>query len=571
MKKIYSLILISFFITASFAQNEFVNDGATVTVQDGALLFVNGEIKTNTGSTLNNDGVIELTGDWEFNGTAVHNAGTSGERLVRFNDPTANYETQTVRGNGNIYFFNVEIVNDAIAIAGDWFGGVELESDITIGNEIDFLSSNAKIYIGDRVLTMENSLPTAFVNASNQRYIQTDGSGLGGLKWKVDANETYLFPIGTRFPDLTDPSFLSSNYAPFEIALSTLGDNVDYLTARFNHVNDPGAITGSNPSYGTAWGGSFDCTPYGLPSNQQIVLSDMAQDYGIWEIEPDGSSSSGWGDYDITFYPDVPKLTAPTPNSGFVMFKALKAPSAFNFASDNWGDYVLPESGEPCAATDAAALIANPSLGVTAIGMNSFSKFALAGNEVTALPVELLYLKADPINNEFIRVHWSTAVEIDNAGFYLERSTDGVDFEEISWISGNGNTSQEMYYSYNDLDVEHNVVYYYRLRQVDFDGSYEYTYIVNAMISTTDVFNISEFIPNPTNEHTRVVVNSSTDREITVTIFNTLGQLVKDEVHHIAPGQYSIDFNMQHLADGTYHAVFRTQNEIHNRKLIITK
>jgi len=102
--------------------------------------------------------------------------------------------------------------------------------------------------------------------------------------------------------------------------------------------------------------------------------------------------------------------------------------------------------------------------------MDNFELFEIT----TLLPVELLYFNVTPINNLYAQLEWATATEINNDGFEVFRSTNGVDFEYIAWVSGNGNQTSIHKYSYEDYSIETEVTYYYRLKQIDYDGQYEY-------------------------------------------------------------------------------------------------
>ena len=101
----------------------------------------------------------------------------------------------------------------------------------------------------------------------------------------------------------------------------------------------------------------------------------------------------------------------------------------------------------------------------------------------TTLPVELLYFDAFPSNNQYAQLEWATATEINNDGFEVLRSTNGIDFEYIAWISGNGNQTSTHKYSYEDYSIETGITYYYRLKQIDYDGQYEYFNIESVKLS----------------------------------------------------------------------------------------
>ncbi|MBL7800497.1 MAG: hypothetical protein JNL95_07200, partial [Chitinophagales bacterium] len=100
----------------------------------------------------------------------------------------------------------------------------------------------------------------------------------------------------------------------------------------------------------------------------------------------------------------------------------------------------------------------------------------------TGLPVKLIDFTATAIENSYIRLDWSTALEINNAGFEIERSTNGADFAKIGWVKGNDNSTSTIAYSFDDKTAQPNIRYYYRLKQIDNGNvAFEYSNIVSAM------------------------------------------------------------------------------------------
>jgi len=108
-----------------------------------------------------------------------------------------------------------------------------------------------------------------------------------------------------------------------------------------------------------------------------------------------------------------------------------------------------------------------------------------------ALPIELSQLTASP-EDGIIRVGWTTLSEINNAGFIIERSADGLSFEPVGQIKGNGNSTQPSHYAFPD-EAPVPGINYYRLKQVDTDGTFRYSQIVSA--SSEDA--LLQLYPNP--------------------------------------------------------------------------
>ncbi|HLP18853.1 MAG TPA: T9SS type A sorting domain-containing protein, partial [Chitinophagales bacterium] len=204
--------------------------------------------------------------------------------------------------------------------------------------------------------------------------------------------------------------------------------------------------------------------------------------------------------------------------------------------------------------------------------VTEFSEFWLHGSQVSQpLPVEMIYLQADAVNNAFIRVTWATAIEINNDGFEVERSVDGQNWTQIGYVDGHDNSTVQNNYSFDDMNVSPNVVYYYRLRQVDNDGAFEYTDIVSARLTGEISFSVAEFVPNPTMAKTNLVITGTKEQDITVTFHNIVGQKVLEGHYGVNKGANRIEFDLGQLASGTYTAIVSSANEVYTRKVVLTK
>lgn len=95
------------------------------------------------------------------------------------------------------------------------------------------------------------------------------------------------------------------------------------------------------------------------------------------------------------------------------------------------------------------------------------------------LPVELAEWKGKYLpTHQHIFLEWTTTTEINNKGFFVEKSTDGKHFEQIAWIDGHGDSKELNHYSYEDKKV-YSVITYYRLLQIDYEGTSEYSKIIS--------------------------------------------------------------------------------------------
>ncbi|MEM6697518.1 MAG: SdrD B-like domain-containing protein, partial [Bacteroidota bacterium] len=173
--------------------------------------------------------------------------------------------------------------------------------------------------------------------------------------------------------------------------------------------------------------------------------------------------------------------------------------------------------------------------------------------EITApnvLPVELLYFKAQA-DKDHVELTWSTASELNNSHFELERSEDGKTFKQIARIQGKGTTLEQTDYSYKDDKVIPNTLYYYRLKQMDFDGSFEYSEIrvveINAITEWT-------LYPNPIGQDNLLNVSFYADQAVAeffvLDAQNRSILQVKQDLSNTGWNQIQIDIAV--LPSGTY-------------------
>lgn len=117
---------------------------------------------------------------------------------------------------------------------------------------------------------------------------------------------------------------------------------------------------------------------------------------------------------------------------------------------------------------------------------------SLSCAETTILPIELVDFSASLFKNEVI-LSWETASELDNEGFEVQRSSDGENWKTLRFINGSGTTSIQQKYSYSDRPGTGQ--FYYRLKQIDFGGTYTFSEVISV---TVEDGNLELFIyPNP--------------------------------------------------------------------------
>lgn len=203
--------------------------------------------------------------------------------------------------------------------------------------------------------------------------------------------------------------------------------------------------------------------------------------------------------------------------------------------------------------------------------VNSFSTFYIyPASYLRPLPVSLIDFTAKSIDNKFILLKWSTATETNNDGFDLERSTDGVVFEKIGHLNGNGTSNVINHYSYQDNNVTKGI-YYYRLKQMDFDGSSEHSGIRSANILGDDKLSVSNFTPNPAENSSTINFIADSNFDVRIVIYDGIGRKVLTKIEHLEKGSNDLHFNTKDLAAGVYTAKILIAKEEYTRKLVIKR
>jgi hypothetical protein len=123
--------------------------------------------------------------------------------------------------------------------------------------------------------------------------------------------------------------------------------------------------------------------------------------------------------------------------------------------------------------------------GLAAFPISSYNsnKLWTLVNTSSPLPVTLLFFKGENRGNKYSHLTWETALEINNSGFIIERSLDAINFNYIGWVDGHGNSTVLNSYYFDDFNIEPGKTYYYRLKQVDYDGIFEYSNLISINFS----------------------------------------------------------------------------------------
>jgi len=190
------------------------------------------------------------------------------------------------------------------------------------------------------------------------------------------------------------------------------------------------------------------------------------------------------------------------------------------------------------------------------------------------VPVELTSFTADVNEEGKVELKWITATETNNQGFEVQRicaSTAGPEWEVAGFVPGHGTVSESQYYSFIDDQVISGS-YKYRLKQFDFDGSFEYSNEVEVEIKHPSGFVLEQNYPNPFNPNTHIRFTLPEKNYTTLRIYDSLGELIEELINEvIEPGNYEFVFDANKLSSGTYFYSLSSGKFQESRKMILLK
>jgi hypothetical protein len=213
----------------------------------------------------------------------------------------------------------------------------------------------------------------------------------------------------------------------------------------------------------------------------------------------------------------------------------------------------------------------------TSTEISAFGQFeTITGFNVNGIcatvPVELESFTAI-VNNNNVLLQWSTATETNNSGFNIERKSSLSDWETIGFVTGFGTTTEPRSYSYNDAYLNAGS-YVYRLKQVDYDGSFEYSDIVEVVTNSPVEYTLDQNYPNPFNPATKIRFTISELRFAILKVYDVLGNEIAILVNEELPaGEYEVEFDasLYNLSSGFYFVRMEAGSFTTTRKITLMK
>lgn len=192
------------------------------------------------------------------------------------------------------------------------------------------------------------------------------------------------------------------------------------------------------------------------------------------------------------------------------------------------------------------------------------------------IPVELTSFTASVQENN-VTLNWSTATELNNQGFEIERAslsaTPSQVWEKIGFVPGSGTTTEPRSYSFVDNDITLGK-YSYRLKQIDYDGTFEYSEELEVEIEllTPDEYALEQNYPNPFNPVTIIKYSLPVKNLVTLKVYNLLGEEITTLVNETKEvGSYEVSFKATSLPSGIYFYTIKAGEYVATKKMVLLK
>jgi hypothetical protein len=566
--------------------------GSTVSAGSSA----NRLIASGVGRTFTGNGIIRVASNhgqtpaatapftYQYNNFATYSFGASSTVEFRIPSSAANAISQNIHSASGASFQNVKIEHNSV--------GGTLDRTFTFTTDVTILGNLVLEHNGTTGgYTVDFSSRTVKIGGN----VTATGAGTG--------TRTYTMGTSTIEFDGSSAQTIAANNTPAAFNNLTINNNAG-ATAN-NAVTVDGDLTFVDGKL-TLGGNTLTLGTFGSIIGASVTNYIVTNSTGVLRINSVGASDVLFPVGTAASYAPVTINNAGTTDDFLVRAKStyLNPPLNGNHVNIFWDINEAVEGGSDATLTlqwnssdesgtfnrnsdlhigrfDGTTWVGMPAtLGgtdpytATASGFNTFSEFGVGSDG--ALPVELETFTAS-LKGTSVQLNWTTATEIDNYGFEVERATNNnniespLSWEKVAFVAGAGNSNSVKKYSYTD-NLSAGGKYAYRLKQIDNTGEYTYSHIVEVDVTVPVEYSLSQNYPNPFNPVTVINYNLPMESSVQLNVYTITGELVASLVNEVqSAGSYNISFDASRLASGTYIYRIIANDFVKTNKMILIK
>ncbi len=237
------------------------------------------------------------------------------------------------------------------------------------------------------------------------------------------------------------------------------------------------------------------------------------------------------------------------------------------------GVFLSTDNGDSWAENNSG--LTNGDIRAIDIAPNAYVYVATFGSGVfmstNPIPVELISFTAS-LKNRSIQLNWQTATELNNSGFEILKSTDNIYFNRFGFVEGAGNSSTPKFYLFTDREAKPGVKYFYKIKQIDFDGSSAFSNTIEVSIPLSATFSLDQNYPNPFNPATSISYQLPLNSFVTLKVYDVLGNEIATLINEEKPaGSYKLDWNAADQPSGVYFYQLKTGSFVQTKKMIFLR
>jgi len=446
-----------------------------------------------------------------------------------------------------------------------FFNGSEVEIELYVGPMDNNIFINvADVVVGD----WASASPYLSICGPTDDRIASDDPATARLM--TIGCTAWIIPNG-KIVSAGHCTISSGSYIEFNVPLSLSNGTIQHPGPEDQYAVDASTWIHASGTIGNDWG-VFEVFPNSvtglMPKVAQNAYFNLAQDLG-----PDSIRITGYGvDGPPPGYGNGPRDSTNQTQQTDVGPNVGSSGTTMRYVTDTQGG----NSGSPIIdELTGYSVGVHTHGGCTSSGGNNngtslFNSAFWAAVDSGIIPVELTSFNAVGYD-DYTEISWITITETNNAGFSLERKSSNTDWNEIAFISGSGTTAEPQAYTFIDEKVSVGI-YSYRLKQIDLDGTFEYSQVIEVDITAPSSFVLEQNYPNPFNPTTTIKFALPVETEVQLSVYNTIGEKVAEVLSGtLKEGYHEVLFDAAALTSGTYFYRLEANEFVDVKKMLILK